>query len=63
EIPRDQFVKYEVKRFFPGIEKIFLFQRMRKGVARYPGVSLSIVNKADREKLKRALNQYVKNKS
>ncbi len=59
EIPKDQFVKYEVKKFFPGGETIILYRRLPKGVARYPGVSLSIMNKADRKKLKEALSQYV----
>jgi hypothetical protein len=59
EIPKEQFEKYEVKKYFPGIEKLFLYQRTSRGVARYPGVSLSLLKKSDREKMKRALNQYV----
>ncbi len=60
EIPKAQFVKFEIRKYFPGTEKIFLYQRISKGIARYPGVSLSLVKKADRDRLKRALTQYIK---
>ena len=60
EIPKNQFIKYEIRRFFPGRESIILYRSMPEGIARYPEISLSIVSRTDREKIKRALNQYVK---
>ncbi len=63
EIPKEQFVKFETRKSFPGVETIILYRRMPKGIAHYPPVSLSIVSPSDREKMKRALSQYIKIKS
>ncbi len=60
EIPKKQFIRYEIRRFFPGRESIILYRKMPEGIARYPEISLSIVSRTDREKIKRALDQYVK---
>jgi hypothetical protein len=58
-ISKEKFVKYETEKTFLG-EKLFLFQLSRKGIARYPSISLSGLNSKDKESLKSSLNQYVK---
>jgi hypothetical protein len=59
QIPKQHFVKFETKKFFLGMEeKLILHQLYRKKVAKYNPISLSAVDKADREKLKAVLARY-----
>ena len=59
EIPKKRFIKYETKKFFFGTqEKLIIYVNFRNKVAKYPPISLSAVNKADREKLKVILSNY-----
>lgn len=61
EILKQDFISWEVKRFFFGrAEMLFLTRRYKNSVARFPGVSLSAVRKIDRDKIKSALNAYMK---
>ncbi len=61
EIPKSRFVKYEVEKFFFGFkERIFLYQKTPNGIARYPGISLSAVDKKDIENIKKSLQQFMK---
>ena len=61
EIPIQQFVKFDIEKFFFGIdEKLVIYQNYRKKVAKYPPISLSAVNKDDRERLKIVLTRYSK---
>jgi hypothetical protein len=61
EISKSNFVSWEIKKFFFGTcEMLYLTGKYKSGVARYPGVSLSAVNRKDREKIKTALNIYAK---
>jgi len=63
EIPKQHFVKFEIKKYFFGLEeKLIVYQLYRKKVARYPAIPLSAVDKADREKLKAALSRYSQKK-
>ncbi len=63
EIPKQNFVSWEIEKFFFGtFEMLYLHGKFKTGVARYPGVSLSVVNKRDREKMKAALNSYANKK-
>ncbi len=60
EIPKKDFLKFTTEKFFLGkYEKLILYQRFRKGVAKYPPISLSAVNKKDIAKIKTLLAQYV----
>jgi len=60
EIPKSKFVKYEIEKFFFGMkEKIILYQKTKDGIAHYPSISLSAVDKKDRENIKKALSQYM----
>lgn len=60
QIPKEKLVKYEIKKsFFGREEKLILYQNFRSKVASYPPISLSAVDKTDREKLKRTLDKYV----
>jgi hypothetical protein len=63
EIPRQNFVSWEIEKFLFGrCEMIFLHGKFKSTVARYPGVSLSAVSHKDRERIKAALNVYAKKK-
>lgn len=58
-IPKDKFAKYRTEKTFLG-EKLHLYQQNRKGMAKYPPISLSGLSSKDREDLKSSLNQYLK---
>ncbi len=59
EIPKKQLVKFEVVEFlFGSQQKIILYQNFRKKVAKYPPISLSAVDKEDRERIIQSLSKY-----
>ncbi|MCA1746440.1 MAG: hypothetical protein LC655_01990 [Bacteroidales bacterium] len=59
QIPKQQFVKFEITKYFLGMEeKLILYQNYRNKVAKYPPISLSAVDKADKEKLKNTLQRH-----
>ena len=61
EIPKSKFVKYEIEKYFFGMkERIFLYQKTQNGIARYPGINLSAVDREDIERIKKSLQQYMK---
>ena len=61
EIPIQHFVKFEIEKFFFGIdEKLIVSQNYRQKVAKYPPISLSALNKEDRDRLKIVLTRYSK---
>jgi len=63
EIPIKHFVKFEIEKFFLGTgEKLILSQNYRQKVAKYPPISLSAVDRADRDRLKVVLTKYSKRK-
>lgn len=63
EIPKKDFLQFKTEKFFLGkYEKLFLYQRFKKGVAKYPPISLSAVNRNDIAKIKTLLRQYAKEK-
>ena len=60
EIPKQQFVKYELKPFlFKTQHYLILQQNFRGKVATYPKISLSALDKKDREKLLETLGKYM----
>lgn len=60
EIPKQQFVKYELKSFFFGShQKLILYQHFRNRTVPYPAVSLSALENDDRERLLASLQKYV----
>jgi len=60
EIPKTQFVKYELKPFLFGTQHyLILHQNFRGKVAGYPRISLSALEKEDREKMILSLDKYV----
>ena len=60
EIPKQHFVSYELTPFFMGMQqKITLFQHYRERVVGYPPISLSALDKADRERMLASLEKYV----
>ena len=59
EIPKKQFVKYELKPFFFGrYQKIILYQHFRNRVVPYRPISLSAVDKEDRNRIFSSLDKY-----
>ena len=60
EIPKKQLVKFELKPFFLGTQqRLILYQNFRNKVAQYPPISLSAMDKKDREKMLSSLSKYV----
>ena len=58
EIPKKQFVKYELKPFLFGTQHmLILVQNFRGKEAKYPKISLSALEKDDREKMLKSLNK------
>ena len=59
EIPKQQFVKYELKSFFFGRhQKIILYQHFRNKVVTYPPISLSALEEEDRSRIIASLQKY-----
>ena len=59
EIPKKQFVKYELQPFlFRTQHKLILTQNFRGKEAKYPPVSLSALDKEDREKILQSLDKF-----
>jgi len=61
EIPKQQFVKYELKPFFFGrYHKIILYQHFRNKVVGYPPISLSALEEEDLSRMLASLQKYIK---
>ena len=59
EIPKKQFVKFELKPFFFKSQNyLILHQKFRGKVAKYPRISLSALDKEDRDKMLGSLEKY-----
>jgi len=59
EIPKTQFVKYELQPFFLKSQHyLILFQNFRGKVVPYPRISLSALEKEDREHMLESLSKY-----
>ena len=59
EIPKKQFVKYELKPFLLKTQHyLILHQNFRGKVVPYPRISLSAMDKQDREKMLQSLDKY-----
>ncbi len=60
EIPKKQFAKFELKLFFFGNQqKLILVQNFRGKEAKYPPISLSALDREDREKMIESLGKYI----
>jgi hypothetical protein len=61
EIPKQQFMKYELKPFLGGrYHKLILYQHFRNRVVSYPPISLSAMDETDRNRMVASLQKYVK---
>jgi len=61
EIPKQQFVKYELKPFFFGQHhKIILYQHFRNKVVAYPPISLSALEEDDQTRIIASLQKYTR---
>jgi len=60
EIPKQQFVKYELIPFLLKTQHyLILHQNFRGKVAKYPRISLSALDKEDRESMLSSMDKYV----
>jgi hypothetical protein len=60
EIPKIQFVKYELRPFFFGRHhRIVLYQHFRNKVVSYPPISLSAVDEEDTKRILASLQKYM----
>ena len=63
EIPIDSFSGYELKTSFAGLkQKLILYERVKSVDAKYPGVSISALNKTQKENLIAALERNKKSR-
>ena len=61
EIPKASLVKFEIRKSVFGLKKtLYLFQRVKNKIARYPAIGLTALNKKELASIESALNQYVK---
>ena len=61
EIPKQTFVKYELKPFFFGRHhKIILYQYFRNRIVPYPPISLSAVDEEDQKMILASLQKYIR---
>ncbi|MGC9343826.1 MAG: hypothetical protein ACP5E3_14065 [Bacteroidales bacterium] len=56
-IPKDKLVKFESQKTTFG-EKIIIYQQFKKGIGKYPAVSLTGLSEEDRKKIKASLLRY-----
>lgn len=60
EIPKNSFIKFEIKKSFFGLNKeVTLYQKTKNGIAKYPAVSLSALNDKELERIQSVLEKYV----
>jgi hypothetical protein len=60
EIQRGNLSRFEIRQSFFGIkQRIILYQKVKGGVYKYPPVSISALTKAEKARLKQALNQQL----
>lgn len=59
EIPKNEFSKFEVKIMFFGLkQKLILYRKYKDKEAKYPPISITLLNKKEKESLIATLNQY-----
>ncbi|MEA3444305.1 MAG: hypothetical protein U9R19_06205 [Bacteroidota bacterium] len=64
EIPKQTFMGYETKSVFYGMrEDITLIQKTKNGTAKYPSVSLAILNNTEKKLLIKSLSELAKGKA
>jgi len=60
EIHKKDFVKFETNSsFFKMRDYIIIYQKLKKGIAKYPPISITGLSKKDKTKLKNQLSLYV----
>jgi hypothetical protein len=60
EIPKNEFVRYEIKSSMGGRKhKLILYQQTTKGIAKYPPVCLSALSQSEKTKIVEALRKIL----
>jgi hypothetical protein len=60
EIPKSDFIRYEVRRRLLFRHELILFVQFKKGIGKYPAISLSALSRVDRKRLLAGLDTYLK---
>lgn len=61
EIPKQEFRGYELKKYLFGFKKkIVLSQKIRGKIAKYPEVSITSLNRKEKDKILASLEKYTK---
>jgi len=61
EIPKKDFQRYEIRKSFFWLKpQLILYLNMKKGIGRYPPVSLAALSRKQRRALTESLDRYVK---
>lgn len=62
EIPKSQFIKYEIKKKYFGLRtSIVLYQKTDKGLSKYPPVSIATLDKSEKRDLLENLSRLQNN--
>ena len=60
EIPKKQFLKFEIKKSLFGLKKqIVLYQKTKDGIAKYSPVGLSSLKKSEIKSIEASLSKYI----
>ena len=61
EIPKDRFYKFEIVTKLLGLRVyVILFQKTPQGIAKYPPISISLINRIQRKNLQASLKMFQK---
>jgi hypothetical protein len=61
EIPKNEFVRFEVIKTSLGLKReLYLYQRVRSGIAKYPPIPITSLTKDERTAIHNSLSRYVK---
>ena len=61
EIPKSEFVRFEVIKTSLGMKReLYLYQRVRSGIAKYPPIPITSLTKEERTTIHDSLSRYVK---
>ncbi len=60
EIPKNSFARFEVKKSSLGLKRnLYLYQKMRSGVAKYPPIPITSLTKEERVAIHDSLSRHV----
>ena len=61
EIPKDSLARYEIRKSFLGFRvSLFLYQRIKNKIARYPAIGLTALKKKELVLIENQLSKYIR---